>query len=100
MYFERPTLGYWKIRGLGSQIKYQLAYLGVEYQMVEYEQGDAPKYSRDQWLQEKYNLGLDFPNLPYLIDGDVALTETIAIHKYIASKWGPQLLGRDVTERA
>jgi glutathione S-transferase len=30
------------------------------------------------------NLGLDFPNLPYLIKGDFKLTESIAIAKYIA----------------
>ena len=32
-----PILGYWKIRGLGANIRYQLAYLGVEYELVEYE---------------------------------------------------------------
>ena len=34
---DKPILGYWKIRGLASQIRYQLAYLGIEYEMVEYE---------------------------------------------------------------
>ena len=44
-------------------------------------------------------MGLEFPNLPYFIDGDFAFTEVVAIQKYIAGKWGPELLGRDVTER-
>uniref|UniRef100_Q7M0F1 glutathione transferase (Fragments) n=1 Tax=Rattus norvegicus TaxID=10116 RepID=Q7M0F1_RAT len=35
------------------------------YWNVRYAMGDAPDYDRSQWL----NLGLDFPNLPYLIDG-------------------------------
>ena len=26
---ERPILGYWKIRGLAQQIRYELEYLGV-----------------------------------------------------------------------
>ena len=51
-------------------------------------------------MAEKYRLGLEFPNLPYFLDGDVSFTETIAIHKYIAGKWGPQLLGRDPGQRA
>ena len=97
---DKPVLGYWKIRGLASQIRYQLAYLGIEYEMVEYEQGDAPDFSRDSWLNDKYHLGLDFPNLPYFTHGDVKITETSAIHKYIAGMWGPELLGRDPSERA
>ena len=97
---DKPVLGYWKIRGLASQIRYQLAYLGIEYEMVEYEQGDAPNFSRDSWLNDKYQLGLDFPNLPYFVHGDVKITETLAIHKYIAGMWGPELLGRDPSERA
>lgn len=28
-------------------------------------------------------MGFDYPNLPYLIDGNVKLTETIAIEEYI-----------------
>uniref|UniRef100_A0A8C4PTG0 GST C-terminal domain-containing protein n=1 Tax=Equus asinus asinus TaxID=83772 RepID=A0A8C4PTG0_EQUAS len=28
---------------------------------------DTPAYDRSQWLKEKFKLGLDFPNLPYLI---------------------------------
>ena len=46
----KPTLGYWKIRGLCSNLRYQLAYCGVEYNMVEYEQGDGPDFSREPWL--------------------------------------------------
>ncbi len=41
-----------------------------------------------------------YPNLPYLIDGDVYLTETTAIMKYIAHKWKPSLLGLTSVEFA
>jgi len=95
-----PTLGYWKIRGLGANIRYQMVYQGVEYDLKEYEQGDAPDFSRQIWLDEKFNLGLDFPNLPYFIDGDFKLTETVAIHKYVADKWNPELLGATPEEKA
>ena len=45
-------------------------------------------------------MDLDFPNLPYLIDGDFKLTETIAIQMYIAQKWKPELLGSTPQEHA
>ena len=94
------TLGYWKIRGLAASIRYQLEYSGVDYDMKEYQQGNGPEFSRQDWLDEKQNLGLDFPNLPYLIDGSFKITETLAIHRYIAEKWNPELLGKTPEIRA
>jgi glutathione S-transferase len=41
---------------------------------------------------------MEFPNLPYLFDEDVKLTETLAIMKYVAKKWKPELLGRNAAE--
>jgi glutathione S-transferase len=45
-------------------------------------------------------LGLDFPNLPYLIRGDFKITESMAIANYIirASKH-PELLGKTVEDQ-
>ena len=41
------------------------------------------------WFKEKkHNLGLDFPNLPYMLDGDVKLTQTLAIMRYLGRKFG------------
>lgn len=34
-----------------------------------YEQGEGPEFSREAWLSVKPGLGLDFPNLPYFVDG-------------------------------
>ena len=94
------TLGYWKIRGLGSNIRFQLAYSGIsDYNMVEYEQGEGPDFDKSQWLDAKFNLGMPFPNLPYLFDGDYKLTETIAIHRYLADKYKPALLGNDAAQK-
>jgi len=56
------------------------------------------QWDRSDWLNEKNNLGMEFPNLPYLFDEDVKLTESIAIMKYVAKKWKPELLGRNAAE--
>nr|KAG5711305.1 hypothetical protein BaRGS_006002 [Batillaria attramentaria] len=74
-----------------------LNYVGEEFEDVQYEQGDAPEYSREAWLKVKPTLGLDFPNLPYYIDGDIKITQSNAILRYIARKHG--LLGKTEQER-
>ena len=43
---------------------------------------------------------MDFPNLPYFFDTDgVKLTESMAIHAYLAEKYNPELLGTDAAKR-
>ena len=49
--------------------------------------GDGPDFSDSTWTDAKDTLGLDFPALPYLIDGDVRLTNPMAIMKYITLKY-------------
>ena len=92
---QKPTLGYWAMRGVGSQIRYQMVYLGVDYKEDIYHQGEAPEFSRKEWSDKQNSLGLSFPALPYLIDEDVKLTSTEAIMKFICYKYGPHLLGAD-----
>ena len=49
----------------------------------------------DWFVRDKFNLGLDFPNLPYIIDGDVKLTEFSAISSYLVDTYGkPEWLGK------
>ncbi|XP_047414611.1 glutathione S-transferase Mu 2-like [Sciurus carolinensis] len=80
------TLGYWDIRGLTNPIRLLLEYTDSSYEEKRYTMGDAPDYDRSQWLDEKFKLGLDFPNLPYLIDGAHRITQSNAILRYIARK--------------
>jgi len=47
------------------------------------------------WFDEKFNLGLDFPNLPYFIDGDVKLTQSMTIIRHIGRQ--NDLLGNNET---
>ena len=42
----------------------------------------------------------DFPNLPYLIDGDVIITESMAIYRYIINKYSEDLGGKNLKEKA
>jgi len=95
---SKPTLGYWDIRGLGNQCRALLMFCGVDFVDQHYHMGPAPEFSRADWLDKKFTLGLDYPNLPYLIDEGINLTETNAIMKYICAKWNPELLGRTPVE--
>lgn len=88
---EKLTLGYWGIRGRGQILRLLLAYTGTEFQETRY-------LSQEKWFAEdKVNLGFDFPNLPYIIDGDFKLTESIAVAKYIINRSGKtDLLGKNI----
>ncbi|XP_075469709.1 glutathione S-transferase Mu 1-like isoform X2 [Ascaphus truei] len=63
-----------------------MSFLGVVPKIVLHIQ--APDYDKSQWLDVKETLGLDFPNMPYLLDGDVKLSQSNAILRYIARKHG------------
>ena len=80
----------------GNATRYLLNYCGVNYREETYATKtpeDGPEF-KSEWSKNKDNLGLHFPNLPHIIDGDFNITETIAVQEYIAMKWKPELLGR------
>ena len=80
-----PKLGYWDIQGLGQAIRMLLTYLDIEYEDIVYDNTTR----QTTWMKEiKPNLGLDFPNLPYYIDGDLKLTQSLAIIRYLGKKNG------------
>lgn len=81
-----PILGYWDIRGLATPIRLLLEHAGAPYEEKLYKCGPPPTFDRGEWATEKFNLGLDFPNLPYYIDGDFKLTQSHVILRYLARK--------------
>uniref|UniRef100_A0A3Q0RAA0 glutathione transferase n=1 Tax=Amphilophus citrinellus TaxID=61819 RepID=A0A3Q0RAA0_AMPCI len=71
---------------LAQPARLLLEYTGEEYEDKHYTCGDAPNYDKTCWTSVKDKLGLDFPNLPYLLDGDRKITQSNAIMRYIARK--------------
>ena len=53
-----------------------------------YECGDAPDFDDKCWTEKKFTMGMPFPNLPYIVEGDFKLTQSLAILRYLASKLG------------
>jgi len=82
------VVGYWDIRGLGQPIRLLLEQSGVEWEDKLYSCGPPPTFDKTCWFGVKETLGFDFPNLPYMVDGDVKLTQTMAILRYLARKTG------------
>ena len=78
------TLGYWAIRGLAHPIRYLLEYTKTPYEDKHYTQGDAPDFSRQDWLDVKPTIDVPFVNLPYYIDENVKLSQSMAIIRYIS----------------
>ena len=97
---QKLVIGYWDIRGLVQPIKYLLEYLQVDYEDKQYFYGEAPDHNKDSWFSVKHHIGLQFPNLPYLMDGDLKITESHAIFRYICNTHAPELLGKTNLEKA
>ncbi|CAF4960701.1 unnamed protein product, partial [Rotaria sp. Silwood1] len=95
---DQLVFGYWNVRGLAEPSRLTLHYTKTPYTDKMYHMGDAPEYSRDEWLSEKFKLDLDFPNLPYLIDGDFKLTQSKAILYYLGRQ--NNLMGKNPKEEA
>ncbi|UYV81730.1 GTF2IRD2B [Cordylochernes scorpioides] len=90
-----PIFGYWNVHALAESIRLLLHHVGEDFEDKRYQFG--PNRERTEWLKVKHTLGLDFPNLPYYIDGDIKITQSKAILRYLARKHG--LAGKNETEQ-
>jgi glutathione S-transferase len=88
-------LGYWGLKGVAEPIRWLVAY--TKAPVTEYNPA-----SKEEWFDtKKAQVGGEFPNLPYLIDGDFKLTESSAIPSYIAKKTGhADLVGKNIQDEA
>ncbi len=92
---QKIQFGYWGIRGRAQVIRLLLTYTGLDWEDTIY--SDPTKW----FANDKQTLGLDFPNLPYLIDGDLKISESSAILRYVAVKSGKnELLGKNLHDSA
>lgn len=91
---EKIKLGYWGIRGAGQVSRLLLAYTKADWENIAYA-------DPNEWFgKDKNNLGLDFPNLPYLIHGDIKTSESSAIARYIIEiSDKKELLGKDLKDQ-
>merc|ERR1739838_19135 len=76
-------VGYWNLRGLVGFIRLIDVYTGENIKWVNYEVAEYYK-----WVEEKSKneAGFDFPNLPWMKDGDLKISQSLAILKYVARR--------------
>jgi len=87
---EQMKVGYWAIRGLAQPIRMALKHRVIPFEDVTYAcvKKEDGSHDRSAWTTVKPTLGIDFVNLPYVVDGDVSFTESIACLTYAAQKAG------------
>ena len=78
------TLCYWDLRGRGEPSRLLLRYAGADWEDKRHVFTES---ALAYWRVEKFNLGLDFPNFPYLVDGDIKITQSIAVIRYLGRKF-------------
>lgn len=67
--FTKFSTSFILIFQLCQPIRMVLEYAGADWKEVQESCEGPPNYSKAEWLAKKFTLGLDFPNLPYMIDG-------------------------------
>ena len=90
---DKLILGYWGTQGRAHPVRWLLAYHKIDWEDKQYK-------DRAEWFdKDKPALNTDFPNLPYLKDGDFVITETTAVLQYAALKTGNKdLLGKNTLD--
>ena len=88
------TIGYWKIRGLGQYVRLTAEAAGKPYTEKAYS-------TEEGWFKEdKPNSPVLLPNLPYYIDGDIAISESDSVVRTVARIHKPELLGKSSKDQA
>ena len=87
---SKLTIGYWGIQGLAHPVRLLLSYFKVPFEEVQY-------LEKDEWFgKDKPALKSWAPSIPYIKDGEVVLTESLALTQYAAGKCGnSDLLGKN-----
>jgi glutathione S-transferase len=85
------TVGYWTIRGLGAPLRMMVMYSGVPLVAENYDlqPKEGGGWDGSFWYDDKKPLLKErnpFINLPYVIDGDLVLTQSNACLLYLGRK--------------
>src|ERR1700733_12785914 len=92
---EKVKIGYWNCRGRGNAVRLTLIAANVDFEEKIYNLVSG----RAEWFEEdKKNLGLDLPDIPYMIIKNLKMTEHDAIIRQIARLFKSELLGKDPVE--
>jgi len=86
-------VGYWAIRGLGAPLRMMCAYSGAPFATSDYEAHarEGGGWDVGEWFEaDKPALAAANPlmNLPYVVDGDVVVSQSNACMSYLARKFG------------
>eukprot|EP01016_Furgasonia_blochmanni_P004324 TRINITY_DN11678_c0_g1_i1.p1 TRINITY_DN11678_c0_g1~~TRINITY_DN11678_c0_g1_i1.p1 ORF type:complete len:217 (+),score=15.99 TRINITY_DN11678_c0_g1_i1:167-817(+) len=87
-------LAYWPSRGRAEPIRLLLSFTGLAWAQKKY-------FDQNEWFAgEKQSMKAMFPNLPYIIDGGVAVTQMDGIVEYICQRAKRQdLLGKSAPDK-
>jgi len=90
---SKIIIGYWNIKGRGEILRHLCEFLSIPYENKLY-------IDPAQWFKkDKPALKSDFPNLPYILDGDKVITESEACAMYLIHKSNRlDLLGSNMDE--
>ena len=91
---SQVTYGYWGTRGRGQTGRLLLHYTQANWVDKKYTSPDA-------WFeQDKKNIGFSFPNLPYLVEGNLKITESMGMFRYIINRSDKkELLGKNLQDQ-
>lgn len=79
---DQIILGYWNIRGLAHSIRLLLRHVNANFKEELYDE-----MNMDTWKNVKPSLNVDFPNLPYIFDGKVKISQSVAILRHLGRKF-------------
>ncbi len=91
---DKPTLYYWNVRGLGSCIIMAFFAAGQDFNLVEY----TAETTKDWFGRDKPAAPITLPNLPYLKDGSLYISEHDCIFKHVLRKYKPEMIGSTIDE--
>lgn len=88
---QQITVGYWNIRGLGAPLRMMVMYSGVPLHATCYDakpKKDGSGFESPEWASVKPALKEKHPmiNLPYIIDGDVIVSQSTACFLYLGRR--------------